>query len=185
MTELLKKIRDDYLKCLRQSASEYLPKYEKSVCEPMFTDSSLETFVQKLFRLDMASFVDKVFDSLEINLDRPEQEPVQIPLESGLELEIRPCVWNNMVVLCKTFDASDPAFLAWFTKWMNTNDDNPMDQYGLYNVIHHTTVERIDGGCKVTVDFGSAELNALYELLSILQLQGNRRLVLESTELFD
>ncbi len=74
---------DDYLKCLRRSAREYLESHEKSACELMFSDPNIETFVGKLFRVDLCS-KEGALEVLEVNLDTPKQAVTTLVLESNL-----------------------------------------------------------------------------------------------------
>ncbi|QQR60027.1 MAG: hypothetical protein IPG59_11250 [Candidatus Melainabacteria bacterium] len=181
MTDLLKKMRDDYLKCLRRSAREYLESHEKSACELMFTDPNIETFVRKLFRVDLCSN-EGGLDVLEVNLDTAKQEVTSLILESNLEVILNPCVWNDVKITCEVFDGNDSAFLLWFEKWFDTDEVNAEDSYGLYNVVHSVAVERIEVNYELGIDFGSSEVDSLLELLDILHAQGNKSVMLSSSK---
>ena len=66
---------------------------------------------------------------------------------------------------------------------MDLEDENPIDEDGLQNVIHSVMVpEEINGFWETAVDFGSAPIDAVNELFVALSKQGIKKVKVHSND---
>jgi hypothetical protein len=70
-------------------------------------------------------------------------------------------------------DRVGPALQRWFMEWFDPDDQNGSDSVGLYGVVHFASdPEPVGTGSKVSVDLGSAPVDALLSLLAQLSAAG-------------
>lgn len=86
--------------------------------------------------------------------------------------------WDDIVV---HHDAQEPApgLAEWFEKWFDPDDERYVEGAALGNVIHSLLVQR---GI-ATVDLGSAEPEAFWDLLDLLEAAGARNLRITASRL--
>lgn len=92
---------------------------------------------------------------------------------SGLSIELLECAWYGIEFQCGTFSQDDSAFHEWFCKWYDFSDEGTAVEAGLSGLIHFaTTIKELDTVGVFSVDFGSAPVESLLELLTVFQAQG-------------
>lgn len=99
----------------------------------------------------------------------------------GLDVTLHPFVWNGLEFRLDGELADDAGLIAWMDKWMDIADKKPKDENRLSQIVHNVTQpQRTQGGWSFSVDFGSAPLDALVELIEVVRASGAKKLELGS-----
>ena len=122
----------------------------------------------KLYRVDMGSNSSSGLKVKEVNPETHlEFEPFREQSGSGLEVTVFPIAWNG-VEFRGNFNSDSTLLEQWALKWLDVEDQNQQDEQGLQGVIHSVTkLEEKDGIAGFSIDFGSAPVEALSELMVI------------------
>jgi hypothetical protein len=133
----------------------------------------------KLFRADYVRDVKGELRLTAFNLNGPLEHATYIEERGEFTLEVRPFCWNECVfqVLCERFDRQ--AVEAWTEHWLDTEESRGRTAEGLREVIHRLSPPTYPLG-KLTffVDFGTAPVRAVMELIQIFQMErGTARIV--------
>jgi hypothetical protein len=94
------------------------------------------------------------------------------------DLIIKPFGWDYAEVSAR-FDSSPDAreLSPWFMAWFDPEDDRPAQENGLYGVVHFMSDPEVsDSTIRFTVDFGSAPVDAFFELMEKLVKIGALRI---------
>jgi hypothetical protein len=134
----------------------------------------------QLYRPDHLKVVKGEYRIVEFQLDRPfEHAPFQERRGDCL-IEVLPFEWNRCIiqVLCERFDRE--ALETWAHHWMDTEDSRPRDAEGFQNAIHHISPPSYPlGKLTFSIDFGTAPVRAVMELIQIFALEkGTTRVTL-------
>ncbi len=115
--------------------------------------------------------------------DFPETE---IATDSGLKVSLSRFHWNHVEFRCEGALENTEALVAWAIRWLKPEVPQASPSEELGGVIHSVTEPKVDaeGSC-FTVDFGSAEVDALFELLEVLVRLGVQRLRMGSFGFFE
>ncbi|HEY4177089.1 MAG TPA: hypothetical protein VGM90_09670 [Kofleriaceae bacterium] len=98
-------------------------------------------------------------------------------VQHGMSVDVNgtPCAvirfpWNECRVQARVDDDRwHYALNAWLTTWLDPEDKNPTDMLGLSSVVHSVRdVAVADGMLSFTVDFGSAPIECVGELIGAL-----------------
>lgn len=103
-------------------------------------------------------------------------EPVEIQKPTAIPVIVSPFGWDQ-VSFSATMDpaASLDPLLEWFWRWFDANDDNDIGHDGLCRVVHYMSDPAFEGDeLKFVADLGSAPVDALNELISVLIEMGAR-----------
>lgn len=105
-------------------------------------------------------------------------EPLEIQCADGVPFDVSPFGWDYAhFSVSIASDVSLEPLLKWFWRWFDENDDKEPGPDGLYGVVHYLSDPEFEGDkLKFVVDFGSAPVEALNELVSVLVEMGARRL---------
>ncbi len=87
---------------------------------------------------------------------------------SSATLVLRSLQWDRVVIETDIDQISDAAISGWFEHWFDPNDKRSGDKQALGNIIHSVS---IDTGA-MSVDFGSAEPQAFWDLIIALESAG-------------
>lgn len=167
--------RNQYLTAYRQALSTYRKRFKPSAPEVIFDLNKHE--VPKHFRhyrVDLASGAVSPPNLTEVNIAQPIRFDSQtFDLQSGMSVTLKPFVWNGLDIFTAPFESDSPEFVSWCLKWLDLDDKRTPDGDGFCGVIHCVMPPAPRGDCwGFTVDFGTAPIAALEELLSILQSLG-------------
>jgi len=166
-------VRQHYLIGLIASFQEYEISHKPSSLEVMFELQRAVALPFRLFRADMASNVNGEANIQEVNLNSHLSFETFVE-ESvfGLTVEVQPMHWNDVEVYANA-QIESTAFEEWALKWLDLEDKHATSADGLQSVIHSITFHEQEIGCsRVTVDWGSAPLEAIEELLQLLSAKG-------------
>ncbi len=90
-------------------------------------------------------------------------------------LSVSPFVWDwtKVTVSGLTEEESSKVLKAWFLRWFDPEDANQADAQGLFGVVHNLEEPKAsDGGVEWTVDFGSAPVEAIQDMIDRLETHG-------------
>ena len=88
---------------------------------------------------------------------------------SGLQFCVYPFWWDRCDISCNGEIASWQPCLDWFRRWFDSEEKQPADQDGLHGVVHEMSEPVVhDGLTTFRVDFGSAPIDSLLDLLEVL-----------------
>ena len=158
-----------------QSLAEYREQYQPSAPEVMFQLSDNgQPNVFRLYRADMASGAVDPPNITDVNLAALADTGAQvIPLPSRLVVHLHPIRWNCVDFLVDQMLADSGELQQWCSKWLDIDETGPLDEHGLLGAIHSVTApEPQENGVSFSVDFGSAPVDAVNELLSVLRRLG-------------
>jgi hypothetical protein len=182
LTVLLTQIREHYLAALASSLREFQREFSPSATELLLETGREAAYAFRLLRVDLASNVSGEMKMQEVNpsthLNFPPQLFVPFP---ELELTLNPIAWNGVDFTIHAL-ASWDSLEAWTVRWLDVDDTHPHDEYGFQGVIHSVTApEAVNGATTFSVDFGSAPVAAIEELLQVLIDSGAKRVEMDSS----
>lgn len=177
-------IRQHYLRALLDTFAGYGASRQPSSLEVMLELQREEPLPFRLYRVDMASNVNGENHLQEVNPSTHLRfEPFTVEVNDDLAVEVRPMNWNGVEVFANA-ELNTSAFEDWALKWLDFDDRQPQDEDGLQGVIHSVTMQESEvGTSRVAVDWGSAPLAALEELLQVVSKCGATKVRLSTPEL--
>jgi hypothetical protein len=113
-----------------------------------------------------------------IMIDSPTRPQIELweSMIGDCHVSIRPFTWDYArVSIYGVFDNWTP-IKEWFFRWFDPDDQNCLNKEGLYGVVHFLSDPEIEEGvASLTVDFGSAPIEAFFSLLdAFLAMRPNR-----------
>lgn len=161
-------VRERYLEALLESLAAFTDQHPASAPEVMFQLQRDEPLPYRLHRADMAAHnagsptIQEVIPSTHLSF-----EPFGLEFTEGVTAAVSPFVWNDVGVQINTTMPAQPVE-DWAMRWLDLEDQFPKDEHGLQGVIHSVSREdAADGSTLLTVDFGSAPIDALKELIEL------------------
>ena len=139
----------------------------------------------ELYQINRYDFINKnsegKLDLTEFNLDKDSVTKFdkQLYEVNGMRVTFDPFVWNG----CEFTIDKKPniAFDIWARKWMDIDDKKKQDANGFQNVIHSVTFpEEENGKWTMSIDFGTAPIEAVKELMTIFSGQGIKNIEINS-----
>jgi uncharacterized protein YtpQ (UPF0354 family) len=173
-------LRDEHLASLRALIAQLRSQHGPVVGECLIRVEQLEPFPSR--RMDAVfkgSKGEPQFRDLKDHL------PTDCPVGFSAEIQLRPdaeatrCrfapfVWNSCPVQVELRDDDWASSLKpWFAKWLDPDDKRPADESGVAGVVH--AIEGLtprEKAVSFIVDFGSAPVEAAYELMNSFILAG-------------
>jgi hypothetical protein len=177
-------VRERYLEALLESLVKFMGKHRPSAPEVMFELQRQEALPFRLYRADMAANVNGAPRMQDVN---PSShlgfEPFGIEFSEGATAAVHPFVWNDVGVQINVTMPSDPVE-EWAMRWLDMEDKSAKDENGLQSVIHSVVREdAMDGSTTLTVDFGSAPVEALQEIIELAFACGGTHVSIRSESL--
>jgi hypothetical protein len=175
INELLTKERNQYIANFQLGLDQN--KTDKSAIEIMLQVTADQNRNQpeifQLNRYDMVTVnAQGKYDLTEFNL--PKDSVLKFDKQvfdiNKAKVEINPFVWNG----CEFTLNKKPtdAYIIWAKKWIDIDDTKKTTADGFQNVIHSVTFpQEINGEWTLSIDFGSAPIEAFKELLDIFTKQ--------------
>jgi hypothetical protein len=176
MNELLMlaaQVREHYIKALLASFVEFKAAYSPSSLEVMFELQRQESLPYRLYRADMAANVSGEAKLQEVNASTHLSfKPFKLDTGGSLVATLHPVVWNDVGIKTNV-RLPDALIEDWAMQWLDMDDHHAQDENGLQGVIHSISRDDTgDEGTELTVDFGSAPVGALNDLIEILRTCG-------------
>lgn len=105
-------------------------------------------------------------------------DPLTVTLAGGVEFIVSPFGWDQAAfTVSLPVGSSLEPLLQWFWHWFDEADDNDPGPDGLYGVAHYLSDPEFAGGkLAFEVDFGSAPVEALDDLVAVLVEMGATRI---------
>ena len=181
---LASEVRDRYIHALLASLAEFKRLHTPSAPEVMFELQRDEALPYRLYRADMATNAGGEAKMQDVNPSTHLSfEPFGVELAEDVTASVRPFVWNDIGVHANTTLPPEPVE-AWALRWLDIDDKLTQDENGLQGVIHSITREDYaDGSTLLTVDFGSAPVEALREILDLAYAAGSTHVSVSSATL--
>ena len=181
---LATEVRARYLHALLASLAEFKRLHIPSAPEVMFELQRDEALPYRLYRADMATNAGGETKIQDVNPSTHLSfEPFGVEVAEEVTASVRPFVWNDIGLHANTTLPAEPVE-AWALRWLDIEDKLPQDENGLLAVIHSVTREDfVDGSTLLTVDFGSAPVEALREIMELAYAAGSTHVSVSSATL--
>ncbi|MEJ0032421.1 MAG: hypothetical protein WDO15_19640 [Bacteroidota bacterium] len=164
--DIIKAQRDLYLKQLTEFYSEQNPGAKEILLE-LNGDEPEKIF--KLYRLDHFEQIDGEGKPTELAADRYLNHQMTSFLLGNLSVELNPFYWHGCDFVFDQELHSIEWLKSWATKWIDVEDNNPVDFNGFSGVIHNVTrPQQNNGEWQFSVDFGTANEKAFIELIQAI-----------------
>lgn len=166
-------VRSHYLEKLVASFENFRALHSLSALEVLFELQRECAYPFRLYRVDMASNTEDGPKLQEVN---PEGylnfSAITETISETLQVTLNPIAWHGVDFDCdKVLTATD--LEGWAMRWLDVEDEHLQDIVGLQGVIHSVTAPEVQASrTEFSVDFGSAPVEALKELLYLLSAIG-------------
>jgi hypothetical protein len=135
------------------------------------------------FVFDLASGSVEPPDVSEVIVAPLHTDEVAAQVTPKLRVTLRPFAWNVVRLWSPMMPTKWPALESWTVKWLDPNDERTKVP-DLSGIIHHVEEPQpFKGGFGTGIDFGSAPVEALKELLQLAESAGMRELTVDSIPL--
>jgi hypothetical protein len=186
LNELLDAVRAHYLARYRKSITSYRTRFERSGVEVLLEMGGERPLVYRYYRVDLASGSVQPPDLTEVNTDTHlhfEQFETQ---HGGLAVTLSPLVWNGVQLRIQPALASDARIVEWALKWIDPDERAEQDGDGLGAYVHNVTQPTLERDASAfSVDFGSAPVACVLELLETLRACGAEHVELHSRAMLE
>ncbi len=165
---LAAEVRQRHLQAMRAELAAFMDEYEPAAAEVLFELQRDESLPFRLYRADMATSVDGVAQPHDMAPSvHLEFEPFGVEMADHVTAAVHPFLWSEVELHANTVLLPEPVE-SWALRWLDLDDAHPQDEDGLQGVIHSVLRDDgADGSTLITVDFGSAPVDALKELIEL------------------
>ncbi len=99
-----------------------------------------------------------------------------------LKIELHPFYWHGCKVTVANSGLLTNQLVRWAEKWIDINEINSTNVDGLSNVIHSVSILQSENEqLEISIDLGSAEINALMELILLAEQIGAETVTISSS----
>jgi hypothetical protein len=171
--------RNHYVKGFKASYEQWC-KHKQNVCaaELLVRPNSMSVpDPYALVRLDMVANLNSKFEASRHEQDRPLQSfpRKSFAVSPSLRLNLSPFVWNRVEFRSVVAPRDIAPLTKWANKWIDVADTKPTEMGQFIEVIHSVVYPSLNSGTwQFMVDFGTAQPEALSELLLVLERMGLR-----------
>ncbi|MGE0229578.1 MAG: hypothetical protein AB7U23_13830 [Dehalococcoidia bacterium] len=110
-------------------------------------------------------------------------EPLAFSGPHGLHIEQESFSWEALRLRFTPQRFRVEQLGPWLDRWLDPGEVRPVDSHGLAGVVHGIAWEQSDpGGLQLDIDFGSAPVAALDELLGHIASAGVRKVTVSSSD---
>ena len=121
------------------------------------------------------------FHQAEAKIVNPPEFSAMTETWRDVDIVLNPFVWHAMEFRVIGPEPSIIQMQNWFSRWFDPKDRIPEDGNGLHSVIHTMTVPKVVGGTwNVTIDFGSANIEAFIAFFKQCKFSGANRIEISS-----
>jgi hypothetical protein len=188
LSSRLAKVREEFLSAYGRALVHYRARYSSGAPEVMFQVDDNSRLALRVCRIDWVSAAVSPVATINICVAAPTGFETVRSMMAGVAVTVEaPCVWNGITFISEAFDVASAEFVGWCERWLDVADIHKPDALGLSGVIHSVTSPAIgrDATCELSVDFGSAPVDAFEELVEILGRLGVRNVTARSAHLFE
>jgi hypothetical protein len=173
--QILSEARERYMAKYRAVVRVERLRHDKCVPEVLLELGDGKNLYKRLYRADIGLNDGGNASFIEINLDQDSTIESECAEIVGAKVVIFSLVWNDVSIVAKDIRHVD--IEAWHAKWADPEDKMPADQDGLAAVIHSVSEPNgVDGSIRLAVDFGSAPIAAVIELIECLAKTGSKHI---------
>jgi len=173
--------RVEYISFYKKAASYYEDKVGKVSIELLIRINGVpEDAINSLSRVDIVYKQDDQLQMVEVNLDKAYKSKNSKYDYFGQTISLHPIVWNGIEIYTDTKTIDEPKLLRWYGKWMDIEDEKPINESGFSSVIHSFNYEISEQGYSFSIDFGTSELESFTELLDIIKKSGAKNITIGS-----
>lgn len=183
---VLEQVREHYLATYRRAIARYRKRFERSAAEVLLEVGRDTPLVYRYYRVDLASGATDPPNFTEVN------PPAHLKFEpfrcehAGMSISLSPLVWNGVEFDVEPALVDDSMLQAWALAWIDPDERSPQDADGLGGYLHSICEPESDGNrVRICVDFGSASIGCVLQLLGVLRLAGYRHADIHSRSMLD
>jgi hypothetical protein len=169
LVELAAGAHDSYLRHYRAVLAKERGAHERVVAELLIEPGgNSDTLVRRLLRVDVI-WGDVAAPHIIAVQDTPvATDQAALVAPGPPPLEVFPFVWNACEFIWPSPVAFGQEFENWYERWMDLPECRSEDDDGLSGVVHSVTSPGARaGGWGIEVDFGSAPVEAMLELVQL------------------
>lgn len=173
-------IREQYLRAYRQALAEHRTRVPELSAEVLVLVAGTEEYPEhhRLLRPD-AIWRGADGQPAVAHVEAPANaafQPVQVDA-NGVQVMIYSLPWDDCPLSFSHPAFAWPEFVDWLTLWIDRHGQFPADEHGLHGVIHSVSPPETRGNRHyLHIDFGSAPVSALAELIELLTKRGATRI---------
>jgi hypothetical protein len=170
------------MKQIHELRAHYMSHFERVLAEsrPQFSHVAAEVMLEvplqgesellyRVYRADIMAKTAKGPTILEANVEP--MVPQTTNLDGfGIPVVLLPAVWNGIEFVVDGPLPSEAKLLPWIAKWIDIDDQRYVEGQAFQSVIHNCLRPTVRGSrYRTSVDFGSAPVEAVLELIEILK----------------
>lgn len=181
---IVSQVRARYLAAFVECLEIFQGEYSTSAAEVLLELQWECAYAFKLHRVDMGSNTSGQFKIQEINPDTfLTFDPFTHTVLPNLDVTLMPFAWNGVEFRINSI-SSCSGLEGWALRWLDVSDEHEQDANGLQGVIHSVSAPEIVGDHSTfSVDFGSAPVQAVEELFSVIRAMGATTAEIKSSSL--
>jgi hypothetical protein len=180
LEEIFEAVRNHYVSGYREVLAESRQE-APGVPEVLLEIEGEGPEIYRYYRIDFTTGDAEDPELIEINGETHlEFEPVEVE-HKGVDISVSPLVWNGVEFSVRPELRDDARIQAWALRWIDVEEGAEEDDDGLGAYIH--TIGAPESAAGVTlfsVDFGSAPIASVFELLDALRESGARSIEMHS-----
>ena len=182
---------------LSQVRAQYIRLFKYEIAKKRTDSSETEMFLQYIktetgqepglaqsFRVDMATGSSKNgyrFDEINLGGDSAIRFRNEEYFVDGVNVAMAPFVWNKCELVIDK--RPDKPVYSWGKRWMDMGNEEAADSGQLLYLIHSVSYLRASTiRWRVSIDFGTAPIEAFKELMTALKEQGVTKVVVETSQ---
>jgi hypothetical protein len=179
---LIRTIRNAYVDAFAHAIRAQTQRSPRLLVEPRLAESDDDAATADPFRVPMRQDLvptdggGEIESVMVVRGSLAEFRSFAVEYEDGFQLGLGPFTWDACQVIAIGLPARPDytPLLDWFTEWADLRDARPADPAtSLRHVVHHVSEPVVrEDVTAFEVDFGTADVDALDELLSTLQDMG-------------
>jgi hypothetical protein len=160
----------------------YMSRFERALAEPrpefghVAAEVMLEVPVRgesellyRVYRPDIMGKTGKGPTIIEVNVEPLVPQTTNLD-GFGIPIVLLPAVWNGIEFVVDGPLPFEAKLLPWIAKWIDIDDQRYVEGQAFQSVIHNCLRPAVRGSrYRTSVDFGSAPVEAVFELIEILK----------------
>lgn len=181
LVELLNAVRNHYVSKYREAIASYRQRFTPSAPEVLLETKGGCPLIYRCYRVDLASGAVDPPNFTEVNPSSHLDFESFREERDGLAIHLSPVVWNGVEFRAQPSLASDDLLQSWALRWIDPDEKADVDSDGLGAYVHSLTKPESDSeATSLSVDFGSAPVASVLELLAALRQSGATRVEIHS-----
>lgn len=169
LQDILAAVREHYLGKYREAIRASREQFPLGVAELMLELNGEVAPAYRYYRIDLTGGTVDHPNFSEVNPETHQPSPVRALSYRGMPLTLSQLVWNGVEFSVSPPVADDAGIQAWALRWLDLEESAVVDADGLGAYVHSITApEHSTDATSFSVDFGSAPVRSVLELLDVL-----------------